>query len=158
MEPVLCTVLGSPAEPQYVAKLSRWIIYDQQFRHEAADAGNTKWDRVDSSQCFTGMSLCEEGWCSLCASLDHVQTTYPFKPPVDYYRRPPSEGHQPPSDYQRPPLARRPTMLRAGGHPPNGPDPNSPQMRHAKNGTDTTTWTAAMPTYAQTVERSIMGC
>ena len=94
-----------------VAKLSKkfrwpsWIIYDQQFRHEAADASNTKWDRVDSSihaQCFTGMSLyiCEEGWCSLCASLDHVRTTCPFKPPVDYYRRHPSEGHQPPSDYQ----------------------------------------------------------
>ena len=68
-------------------------------------SSNTKWDRVDSSihaQCFTGMSLCEEGWCSLCASLDHVRTTCPFKPPVDYYRRPPSEGYQPPSDYQRP--------------------------------------------------------
>ena len=92
-----------------VAKLSkkfRWIIYDQQFRHEAADSGNTKWDRVDSSihaQCFTGMSLCEEGWCSLCASLDHVRTTCPFKPPIDYYRRTPSEGNRPPSEYQRPP-------------------------------------------------------
>ncbi len=38
--------------------------------------------------------------CSLCASLDHVRTTCPFKPPVDYY---PSEGNRPPSEYQRPP-------------------------------------------------------
>ncbi len=45
------------------------------------------------AQCFTGMSLCED---------THVRTTCPFKPPIDYYRRPLSEGHQPPSDYQRP--------------------------------------------------------
>ncbi len=62
--------------------------------------------RVDSSihaQCFTSMSICEEGWCSLCASLDHVRTTCPFRPPVDYYHRPQSEGPRPPSDYLRPP-------------------------------------------------------
>ncbi len=64
-----------------IARLSKkfrypsWIVYDITFRQEAADTGTANWAKVDSSihtQCFTGMSLCEEGWCALCTALDHT--------------------------------------------------------------------------------------
>ena len=59
-----------------------WIIYDQYFRQEAADTGKTDWSKIDSSihaQCFTGMSLCAEGWCSICTSMDHIKATCPYR-------------------------------------------------------------------------------
>ena len=64
-----------------IARLSKkfrwlsWIIYGQYFRQEAADTGKTDWSTIDSSihtQCFTGMSLSAEGWCSICTSMDHT--------------------------------------------------------------------------------------
>ena len=74
-----------------IARLSKrfrwlsWTIYDQYFR-EAADTGKTDWSKIDSSihaQCFTGMSLSAEGWCSICTSMDHVKATCPYRPADD---------------------------------------------------------------------------
>ena len=71
-----------------IARLSKkfrwpsWIIYDQYFRQEAADTGKTDWSKIDSSihtQCFTGMSLSAEGWCSICTSMDHTKYTCPYR-------------------------------------------------------------------------------
>ena len=63
-----------------------WIIYDQQFRQEAADTGLSDWAKIDSSiytQCFTAMSLNRGGWCSICTSMDHVKETCPYQSAED---------------------------------------------------------------------------
>ena len=71
-----------------IARLSKkfrwpaWIIYDQYFRQEAADTGKTDWSKIDSSihtQCFMGMSLSADGWCSICTSMDHTKHTCPYR-------------------------------------------------------------------------------
>ncbi len=71
-----------------IARLSKkfrypsWIVYDITFRQEAAYTGTANWAKVDCSihtQCFTGMSLCEEGWCALCTALDHTRATCPYE-------------------------------------------------------------------------------
>ncbi len=76
-----------------IARLSKkfrwpsWIIYDQYFRQEAADTGKTDWAKIDSSihtQCFTGMSLSAEGWCSICTSMDHTKQTCPYRPQEEF--------------------------------------------------------------------------
>lgn len=101
-----------------MAKLSKkfrwpsWIAYDQSFRREAADTGTANWTKIDSSihtQCFTGMSLCEEGWCSICTSLDHVRTSCPYKPPGDHQTTPKqtSQRRSVPSNSLRPPPTKR---------------------------------------------------
>ena len=72
-----------------IAKLSKkfkwpsWIVYDHNFRTEAADTGRTDWGKIDGSiyaQCFAGMSLSAEGWCTLCKSMDHTRGTCPYRP------------------------------------------------------------------------------
>ena len=58
------------------------LVYDQYFRQEAADTGKTDWSKIDSSihtQCFTGMSLSAEGWCSICTSMDHTKHMCPYR-------------------------------------------------------------------------------
>ena len=71
------------------AKLSQkfrwpsWVIYDNSFRQEAAEAGRTDWSKIDASlhaQCFHGMALSAESWCSLCHSVDHIRNSCPLKP------------------------------------------------------------------------------
>ena len=72
-----------------IAKLSQkfrwpsWVIYDNSFRQEAAETGRTDWNRIDASlhaQCFHGMALSAESWCSLCHSVDHLKNSCPLKP------------------------------------------------------------------------------
>lgn len=46
-----------------------WVVYDQNFRQEAADSGRKDWTKVDPSiytQCFTNASLSWESWCRYC--------------------------------------------------------------------------------------------
>ena len=73
-----------------VAKLSKkfkwpsWVIYDHNFRQDAADMGQLDWSKIDGgiyAQCFTGMSLSNEGWCTLCNSMDHLKAACPCRPP-----------------------------------------------------------------------------
>ena len=57
-----------------------WIVYDQNFRQEAADMQNKQWAKVDPSiyaQCFTGMALRAEAWCRYCHVLDHTSEDCP---------------------------------------------------------------------------------
>ena len=66
-------------------KWPSWIIYDQNFRQEAAEHNQTSdWARIDSSlfaQCFTGQSKSSESWCKSCHSLDHLSDACPLRPP-----------------------------------------------------------------------------
>ena len=95
-----------------IAKLSQkfrwlsWVIHDNSFRKEAAEAGRTDWAKMDASlhaQCFHGMALSSESWCTLCHSVDHLRSSCPLKP-----RDPPSK---------RPPTAPMSTGFREGPAP-----------------------------------------
>lgn len=60
-----------------------WIVYDQNFRQEAAGSSKQAWGRVDPSiyaQCFTGQALSNENWCSRCQCLDHTSMNCPYRP------------------------------------------------------------------------------
>ena len=61
-----------------------WVVYDQNFRQEAAETGRTLWGKVDPSiytQCFTNATLNTlESWCRRCHSVDHVSDACPLKP------------------------------------------------------------------------------
>ena len=57
-----------------------WVLYDQNFRQQAAEVGNTEWARVDPSiytQCFTGIALSAEGWCKFCQSINYTSDNCP---------------------------------------------------------------------------------
>ena len=59
-----------------------WIVYDQNFRQEAADNGLKDWSKVDPSiytQCFTNAAASRESWCQLCQSLDHGSDACPIR-------------------------------------------------------------------------------
>ena len=61
-----------------------WVIYDQNYRQEAAESGKVDWSRVDASihaLCFNGMAKSTEGWCFNCHSLDHISESCPWRPP-----------------------------------------------------------------------------
>ena len=65
-------------------KWPSWVVYDQNFRIEAADHGTKEWSRMDPSlyaQCFTGQAKSQESWCKSCHSLDHDSESCPLKPP-----------------------------------------------------------------------------
>lgn len=75
-----------------IARLSKksrwpsWVIYDCNFRQEAADTGNKDWTKIDGgiyAQCFTGMALSMEGWCTICNSMDHLRSACPCRPLED---------------------------------------------------------------------------
>ena len=60
-----------------------WVIYDQNFRLEAATGGQIDWAKSDASlfaQCFTGQTLSMESWCKICHSLDHGTIQCPYAP------------------------------------------------------------------------------
>ena len=77
----------------YMAQISKcsqrfkwpsWVIYDLNFRQEAASRGLTDWAQLDASlfaQCFTGQSKQHEPWCRTCHSLDHGSDSCPSAPP-----------------------------------------------------------------------------
>ena len=68
-----------------IATKAHWVIYDQNFRQEAAERNQTSdWARIDSSlfaQCFTGQAKSSESWCKSCHSLDHLSDACPLRPP-----------------------------------------------------------------------------
>ena len=92
-----------------------WIVYDQNFRQEAADSGNKDWAKVDPSiytQCFTNAAISIEGWCKFCQSVDHSSEMCPLKTPqsnsggvtsIGPSRKRPGEQHPLPSRKRAPP-------------------------------------------------------
>ena len=71
-----------------IAKASRkykwpaWIVYDQNFRQEAAGKSQP-WAKVDPgiyAVCFTGQAVSTENWCSHCQGLDHSTGNCPSNP------------------------------------------------------------------------------
>ena len=65
-----------------------WVVYDQNFRQEAACSTSTQWARVDPSiytQCFTGMAIGAEGWCKVCQSIEHSSENCPLALGTHYY-------------------------------------------------------------------------
>lgn len=59
-----------------------WVVYDQNFRQEAADNGLKDWAKVDPSiytQCFTNAAVSDEKWCKNCQSIDHGSNTCPLQ-------------------------------------------------------------------------------
>lgn len=79
-----------------ISKLSKkfkwpsWLVYDQNFRMEAAETGKTDWSKIDGgifAQCFTGMALNAEAWCTICKSVDHVRSSCPCRPADDHTKR-----------------------------------------------------------------------
>ena len=65
-------------------KWPSWVIYDQNFRQDAADRGVTEWSRLDPSlytQCFTGQAKSNDSWCRSCHSIDHSTEWCPLNPP-----------------------------------------------------------------------------
>ena len=73
----------------FIAKCSQkfkwpsWVVYDQNFRQQAADENITVWVRPDPgvyAQSFTNYALSAEGWCKHCHSVDHISETCPTRP------------------------------------------------------------------------------
>ena len=59
-------------------KWPSWIIYDEQFRQEAAETGKSDWSKTDGgihSYCFNGQCIDTSPWCSSCKTLDHSSET-----------------------------------------------------------------------------------
>ena len=78
----LMAYMSTIAKASLKYKWPAWIVYDQNFRQEAADKGLKNWSQVDPSiytQCFTGMSISQEGWCKTCLSIDHNSENCPIK-------------------------------------------------------------------------------
>lgn len=60
-----------------------WVIYDQNFRMEAAGNPSRSWAKVEASlyaQSITGQARTQENWCTHCQGLDHSSLWCPFKP------------------------------------------------------------------------------
>ncbi len=58
-----------------------WVVYDQNFRQDAAGNPDLQWAKVDPSlyaQCFTGQEASRENWCSKCQGLDHQSADCPY--------------------------------------------------------------------------------
>ena len=61
------------ASTQY--KWPAWLVYDQNFRQEAANNPSQSWAKVDPSiytQCFTDQGFTSENWCEQSQGLDPV--------------------------------------------------------------------------------------
>ena len=59
-----------------------WVVYDQNFRQEAADNGLKDWSKVEPSiytQCFTNAAVSSEKWCNNCQSIDHGSNNCPLQ-------------------------------------------------------------------------------
>ena len=86
-----------------------WIVYDQNFRQEAADNDVTDWSKVDPSiytQCFTNTALSGESWCRVCQSVEHNSDSCPSRPSRPSqgpWKRSLSTPPPPPPGKKRPP-------------------------------------------------------
>ncbi len=72
--PDLMAYQGTIARCSLKYKWPSWVVYDQNFRQEAAGNAGQPRARVDPSmyaQCFTGQEISGENWCRKCQSLDH---------------------------------------------------------------------------------------
>ena len=62
-------------------ELPSWVIYDQNFRQEAADSGRKDWSKVDPSiytQCLTNAARSSVSLCKVCQSIDNgLETVKP---------------------------------------------------------------------------------
>ena len=59
-----------------------WVVYDQNFRQEAANNGLKDWSKVNPSiytQCFTNAAVSNEKWCKSCQSIDHGSSSCPLQ-------------------------------------------------------------------------------
>lgn len=83
------TVLELMAYQTIIAKASQryrrlsWVIYDYNFRQEAAGNPEQSWARVDPSiytQCFTDQAISAENWCTRCQCIDHTMSSCPYRP------------------------------------------------------------------------------
>ena len=62
-------------------KWPSWVVYDQNFRQEAAGNACMQWAKADPSlyaQCFTGQETSRENWCGRCQGLDHQSADCPY--------------------------------------------------------------------------------
>ena len=77
-----------------------WLVYDQNFRQEAAGNRELLWAKADPSmyaQCFTCQELSGENWCSRCQGLDHTSASCPYQSRKRQWNALPLEaGSQPP--------------------------------------------------------------
>ncbi len=63
-------------------KWPSWILYDQQFRQEAAETGAINWTKIDGgihAYCFNGQSKDLDPWCTKCNTLDHTNASCPTR-------------------------------------------------------------------------------
>ena len=83
-------------------KWPAWVIYDQNFRQEAAGNPDQPWAKAEPSlytQCFTGQELNSENWYSRCQGLDHSSMdcmpvpSQESEAPLEYGKR--GQGQQP---------------------------------------------------------------
>ena len=68
-----------------------WLVYDQNFRQEAAENPHLSWARADPgtyTESFSGQLIGRENWCSHCYSIDH----YSFQCPVAAQSQSPAPG------------------------------------------------------------------
>ena len=64
-------------------KWPSWVVYDLNFRQDAAETGLKDWSKVEPStytQCFTGAAISQDNWCRRCHSIDHATDACPIKP------------------------------------------------------------------------------
>ena len=92
-------------------KWPSWVVYDLNFRQEAASNPSQSWSKVDPSmysQCFLGMARSPEGWYQQCQSLDHTTGNCPSQRSL-----PRKRPWQPSPRYQslEPPASSRPVCI-----------------------------------------------
>ena len=72
-----------------IAKLSKkfqwpsWIMYDHDFRQEAAATGNHDWAKIDPgvyATSFTNQGVASDGWCGTCKTMEHSKDSCPLRP------------------------------------------------------------------------------
>lgn len=88
--PSLMAYMTTIAKASARYKWPSWVIYDLNFRQHAAGMGLSDWSKIDPSlyaECFNGMAVSAEGWCSYCYSTEHVSESCLQKPPSG--KRPP---------------------------------------------------------------------
>ena len=81
--PSLMAYLTIVAKASMRYKWPSWVVYDLNFHQNAADTGSTDWSKIDPglyAECFKGMAIASEGWCSYCYSTEHTSEHCLLKP------------------------------------------------------------------------------